>query len=80
MRTTDWTYVRFHGPDALQTKYWGLYGARRLEPWAQRLADRVDEGHIVCLLADGGWKYLSSHLWTRDYDEIVESVSEKMWW
>jgi len=47
---------------------------------AQRLAERVDEGHIVCLLADGGWKYLSSHLWTRDYDEIVESVSEKMWW
>src|SRR5690606_26539690 len=47
---------------------------------AQRLAERLDEGHIVCLLADGGWKYLSSHLWTRDYDEIVESVSEKMWW
>jgi cysteine synthase B len=46
----------------------------------QKLAERIDEGHVVCLLADGGWKYLSSHLWTRDYDEIVESVSEKMWW
>src|SRR5215211_4055208 len=21
--TTDWTYVRFHGPQALQVKYWG---------------------------------------------------------
>jgi uncharacterized protein YecE (DUF72 family) len=37
--TTDWTYVRFHGPDALRYKYWGLYGPERLEPWARRLAE-----------------------------------------
>jgi uncharacterized protein YecE (DUF72 family) len=35
--TTDWTYVRFHGPDALRHKYWGLYGPTRLQPWADRL-------------------------------------------
>ena len=47
---------------------------------AQRVAQRMDEGEVVCLLADGGWKYLSTGLWTRDYDEIEETVSEKLWW
>ncbi|MDP6605108.1 MAG: cysteine synthase family protein [Dehalococcoidia bacterium] len=47
---------------------------------AQRVAERMDEGKIVCLLADGGWKYLSTGLWTSDYDEIEEQVSEKLWW
>jgi uncharacterized protein YecE (DUF72 family) len=37
--TTDWTYVRFHGPEALTDKYHGRYGGRRL--W--RVADRVNE-------------------------------------
>ncbi|HJM76529.1 MAG TPA: cysteine synthase family protein [Dehalococcoidia bacterium] len=47
---------------------------------AQRVAERMDEGKVVCLLADGGWKYLSTGLWTSDYEEIEESVSEKLWW
>ena len=47
---------------------------------AQRVAERMDEGEIVCLLADGGWKYLSTGLWTREYGEIEEDVSEKLWW
>ena len=47
---------------------------------AQRVAGRMDEGQIVCLLADGGWKYLSTGLWTRDYGEIEEEVSERLWW
>ncbi|MEE8421665.1 MAG: cysteine synthase family protein [Dehalococcoidia bacterium] len=47
---------------------------------AQHVAERTDEGKIVCLLADGGWKYLSTGLWTNDYDEIEEEVSEKLWW
>jgi acyl carrier protein len=47
---------------------------------AQKLAERLDEGHIVCLLPDGGWKYLSSGLWTQDYDDIIESVATKLWW
>jgi len=40
--TTDWTYVRFHGPDALRHKYWGLYGPERLAPWAERLAELAE--------------------------------------
>jgi cysteine synthase B len=47
---------------------------------AQKVAERMDEGHIVCLLADGGWKYLSSGLWTQDYEAIEEDVSTKLWW
>jgi len=35
--TTGWTYVRFHGPDALRLPYHGAYGAERLAPWARRL-------------------------------------------
>jgi uncharacterized protein YecE (DUF72 family) len=42
--TTDWTYVRFHGPDALRYKYWGLYGPERLEAWAQRLVELAARG------------------------------------
>ncbi len=45
--TTDWTYVRFHGPDALRSKYWGLYGPERLEGTAQRLAGWLDQEHDV---------------------------------
>ena len=47
---------------------------------AQKVAERMDEGDIVCLLADGGWKYLSSGLWTHDYGDIEEDVSAKLWW
>jgi uncharacterized protein YecE (DUF72 family) len=44
IRTTDWTYVRFHGPTALERKYWGLYGPERLAPAAERLAAWLAEG------------------------------------
>lgn len=47
---------------------------------AQRLAQRMDKGNIVCLLADGGWKYLSTSLWTKDFAELKESVDHKIWW
>ena len=47
---------------------------------AQRTAERMSSGQIACLLADGGWKYLSSGLWSRDYADIREQVAEKMWW
>lgn len=44
--TAGWTYLRFHGPDALGAPYRGSYGAARLRPWATRierwLADGLD--------------------------------------
>jgi uncharacterized protein YecE (DUF72 family) len=45
--TTDWAYVRFHGPEALVRKYWGEYGAERLGPVADRLSGWLDEGTDV---------------------------------
>jgi [CysO sulfur-carrier protein]-thiocarboxylate-dependent cysteine synthase len=42
---------------------------------AQRLAGELEEGVVVCTLADGGWKYLSAGFWQGD--EIDES---KLWW
>ena len=44
---------------------------------ALRYGQRLDHGNIVCLLADGGWKYLSSELWTKGYDASAE---KKFWW
>ena len=47
---------------------------------AIRLAERMASGNIVCLLADGGWKYLSTRLWTKDFTELKGSVEHKIWW
>jgi len=44
LRTTDWTYVRFHGPDALRHPYAGRYTGRRLWRPADRLADWLGQG------------------------------------
>jgi cysteine synthase len=47
---------------------------------AQRVAARMERGKIVVLLADGGWKYLSTNLWTVDYDDLPEDIDSKIWW
>ena len=47
---------------------------------AQRMASRMDGGDIVALLADGGWKYLSTSLWTKEYEQLVTEVEGKIWW
>ena len=47
---------------------------------AIRQAERMDHGNIVCLLADGGWKYLSTSLWTKDYEQLAKDAKGKVWW
>ena len=47
---------------------------------AQRLAQDVGGGDIVCLLADAGWKYLSTEAWTQDIDTAESKVEEVLWW
>ncbi len=43
---------------------------------AARVAQRMEHGTIVVLLADGGWKYLSEDIWTRDIgDEALDSLN-----
>ncbi|GBD24417.1 O-phosphoserine sulfhydrylase [bacterium HR29] len=48
---------------------------------ALKIAERLEgEQHIVCLLADGGWKYLSSGLWTTEWEDHPEEIESKIWW
>ena len=47
---------------------------------AIRQAERMDRGSIACLLADGGWKYLSTSLWTKDYQQLAKESQGKIWW
>ena len=42
---------------------------------ARRLAAELEEGVVVCILPDGGWKYLSAGFWHGE--EIDEA---KLWW
>jgi len=45
---------------------------------ALRLADELDEGVVVCVLADGGWKYLSADFW--DSDDVESAMERSVWW
>ena len=45
---------------------------------ARRLADELDEGVVVCVLADGGWKYLSADFWNAD--DVETSMERSLWW
>jgi cysteine synthase B len=45
-----------------------------------RIAAEIDEGDLVCLLADGGWKYLSMDAWSPELDLAEKKVSEALWW
>ena len=42
---------------------------------AAKVARQLEAGVIVVVLADGGWKYLSTGVWTDDLDEVVERTS-----
>jgi cysteine synthase len=47
---------------------------------AQRIATEIDEGDVVCLLPDGGWKYLSTEAWAEDLATAEKGVAESLWW
>jgi cysteine synthase B len=47
---------------------------------ALKVAARGSHNNIVCLLADGGWKYLSANLWERDYNTMKDDIKGKLWW
>ncbi|MFM9137306.1 MAG: hypothetical protein ACKOQZ_04030, partial [Actinomycetota bacterium] len=42
----------------------------------QRGAGVVDEGTIVFIVCDGGWKYLSTGAYTADLDEAERSAEQ----
>jgi cysteine synthase B len=47
---------------------------------AQRIASEIDAGDVVCLLPDGGWKYLSTEAWAEDIETAEKGVAESLWW
>jgi cysteine synthase B len=46
---------------------------------AVRIASELDEGDVVFMVCDGGWKYLSSGIYTRPVDEIG-NLDSTTWW
>jgi cysteine synthase B len=45
---------------------------------ARKLAAELDDGVVVCVLADAGWKYLSADFWTAD--DVETSMERNLWW
>jgi uncharacterized protein YecE (DUF72 family) len=66
--TTDWAYVRFHGPNAREQKYVGRYGGRRLWRTADRLAEWIDGGCDVYAYFNNDWHgaAVSDAQWLRE--------------
>jgi cysteine synthase/molybdopterin converting factor small subunit len=46
---------------------------------ARRVAAELDEGVVVTVLADGGWKYLSAPFWTSGEDAVA-AMEDRLWW
>ena len=47
---------------------------------ARKLAEELEEGVIVTILADGGWKYLSADFWDVADEDVAESMETTVWW
>jgi cysteine synthase B len=48
---------------------------------ATRLAAELDEDAVVvCILADGGWKYLSAGFWRAREDDVERAMERRVWW
>ncbi len=46
---------------------------------AVRIAGELDEGNVVFIVCDDGWKYLSSGIYTRPVDEVA-NLDSTVWW
>ena len=53
--TTDWTYLRFHGPNALEQKYHGRYGPDRLRRWVDLLCQWTTRGLDAYAYFNNDW-------------------------
>jgi cysteine synthase B len=45
---------------------------------ARKLAEDLDEGVVVAILADAGWKYLSADFW--DAADVAQAMERTVWW
>ena len=65
--------------DLLDTE--GIFGgvsAGAVVHVARKLAAELEEGVVVCVLADGGWKYLSAGFW--EAADVEQSMERTVWW
>jgi cysteine synthase B len=46
---------------------------------ANRIAGEMEEGNVVFLIPDDGWKYLSSGIYTTNVDELEDLESKNFW-
>jgi cysteine synthase len=46
---------------------------------AVRIAGELDEGNVVFIICDDGWKYLSSGIYTLPVDEVA-NLDSTVWW
>jgi cysteine synthase B len=46
----------------------------------QRVAAQLDRGDVVGLLPDGGWKYLSTGVWTKELQAAEEALEGRIMW
>ncbi len=47
---------------------------------AARVAGELDEGNVVFVVADDGWKYLSSGVYTKPIEELEETLETASFW
>jgi cysteine synthase B len=47
---------------------------------AVRVANELDEGNVVFIAPDDGWKYLSSGVYTKPLEELEETIERASFW
>jgi [CysO sulfur-carrier protein]-thiocarboxylate-dependent cysteine synthase len=47
---------------------------------AVRVAEELDEGNVVFVVCDDGWKYLSSGVYTKSLEEIEDGLESASFW
>ena len=47
---------------------------------ATRAAADLDEGNVVFVAPDGGWKYLSSGVYSKPIEELEEAIESGSFW
>ena len=45
-----------------------------------RVAQGMDEGTVVGIVCDGGWKYLSAGIWTDEIEDVEETLDNGVFW
>ena len=47
---------------------------------AVRIAGELEQGNVVFVVADDGWKYLSSGVYTKPLEELEETLENASFW